>query len=182
MSRRNTLVCIAACTWLSLLILSSCTGRSRDGYTPSYPGAQRVDASTMKIDDGDTFVIRGEHVRLLGVDTPETKSPEVGIHENQPYGPEATESTRVWIERAQVVEIVADGRGHYGRRLAHIIVDGELLGERLLAAGLAYENVSHFGDNGFPDLADRILDAAAAGPKPRFQQPYKWRRKNQKRR
>ena len=159
----------------------ACNGRSRDGYTPSYPGARRVDVSAMKFDDGDTFVVGKEDIRLLGVDTPETMHPKVGIHENQPFGPETSESTRVWIERAELVEIVKDGRGRYGRRLAHIFLDGELLGERLLAAGLAYETVSHFGDSGFPDLADRLLDAAAAGPKPRFQAPYKWRSKHQKR-
>ena len=45
----------------------------------------------------------------------------------------------------------------------------------------AYENVSYFGDNGFPDLADRILRAAAAGPRPAFEAPYRWRKKHQKR-
>jgi hypothetical protein len=40
--------------------------------------------------------------------------------------------------------------------------------------------VSHFGDNGFPDLADRILRAAHDGPKPPFEPPHQWRKKHQK--
>lgn len=152
-----------------------------EGRRPSYPGAKRIDVGRITFDDGDTFVLAGEPLRILGIDTPETRSPEVGIFEDQPYGPAAAESTKVWITRAEVVEIVVDGRGGYGRRLVHVFVDGELLAERLLAAGLAYENVSYFGDNGFPDLADRILDAADAGPRPPFEPPHRWRRKHQKR-
>jgi len=140
-----------------------------------------VDVTQIRFDDGDSFYIGDEAIRLLGVDTPETKSPGVGIYIDQPYGPEAAESTRVWILGASTVEIARDGRGTYGRRLAHLFVDGDLLAIRLIENGLAYENVSHFGDNGFPDLADRILDAAEAAPRPPFEQPYKWRRKNQKR-
>jgi endonuclease YncB( thermonuclease family) len=140
-----------------------------------------VDVSQIRFDDGDSFMLGKEPIRLLGYDTPETRSPEVGIYEDQKRGPEAAESTRVWILRAERVEIVKDGRGRYGRRLAHVFVDGDLLAVRHLQHGLAYENVSHFGDNGFPDLADLILDAAATGPRPDFEPPYKWRRKHQKR-
>ena len=166
----------------ALLAAGACNRKTRDAGTPSYPGAEPVDVTRIKFDDGDSFMLGKEPIRLLGYDTPETRSPEVGIYEDQKRGPEAAESTRVWILRAERVEIVKDGRGRYGRRLAHVFVDGELLAVRHLEHGLAYENVSHFGDNGFPDLADRILDAAATGPKPDFEPPYKWRKKHQKRR
>lgn len=146
-----------------------------------YPGAREVAVERIRFDDGDTFELDGEPIRVLGIDTPETRSPEVGIMIDQPFGPAAAESTRVLLTRARKVEIAFDGRGSYGRRLAHVFVDGELLAVKLIQMGLAYENVSYFGDNGFPDLADRILDAAARSPKPRFEQPYIWRKKHQKR-
>lgn len=171
----------AAALALTVALLPACNRSARDGYTPSYPGAQRVDVAAIRFDDGDSFILGNEPIRVLGIDTPETRSPGVGIYEDQKRGPEAAESTQVWILRADTVEIVKDGRGGYGRRLAHIFLDGELLSIRLLQHGLAYENVSHFGDNGFPDLADRILDAAAAAPRPDFEPPYQWRRKHQKR-
>ena len=172
----------AKVTIVALVIaVPACNRNTRDGYTPSYPGAELVDVTQIQFDDGESFKLGDEFIRVLGIDTPETRSPSVGIYEDQKRGPEAAESTEVWVLRARKVEIVRDGRGAYGRRLAHIFVDGDLLGIRHIEIGLAYENVSHFGDNGFPELADLILDAAASGPKPDFEQPYKWRRKNQKR-
>ncbi len=163
------------------LVSSACQPSGDSGEAPpSYPGAEIVDISRIRFDDGDTFYLDGKPVRVLGIDTPETKSPDVGIFIDQPRGPEAAESTRVWMLRAKRLEIVRDGRGSYGRLLAHIFTDGELLAVRLLEARLAWENVSHFGDNGFPDLADQILDAAEVVGRPPFEQPYRWRKKNQK--
>jgi len=155
--------------------------RHDDGVAQaSYDDAVTIDVSKIEFDDGDTFLYRDEAIRVLGIDTPETEEPDVGIFEDQPYGRAAAESTQTLIARARRVEIVYDGRDIYDRRLAHVFVDGELLAEKILAMGLAYENVSHFGDNGFPDLADRILRAAEAGPKPPFEPPHRWRQKHQK--
>ncbi len=148
----------------------------------SYPGATRVDVAQIEFDDGDTFLYRDEPIRVLGIDTPEVAEPDVGIFQDQPYGRAAADSTQALITRAGRVEIAYDGRDIYHRRLAHVFVDGELLGVKLLGMGLAYENVSHFGDNGFPDLADRILQAAHDGPKPPFEPPYQWRKKHQRKR
>lgn len=146
----------------------------------SYDDAVALDVSSIEFDDGDTFLYQDEPIRVLGIDTPEIAEPDVGIFEDQPCGRAAAESTRTLITRAHRVEIVYDGRDIYDRRLAHVFLDGELLAEKILALGLAYENVSHFGDNGFPDLADRILRAAEAGPRPAFEPPYRWRKKHQR--
>jgi endonuclease YncB( thermonuclease family) len=165
-----------ALAWLVLALALSC---DRGAPAGSYPGARVISLARVSFDDGDTFYLDGKPVRILGIDTPETRSPGVGIMVDQPFGPAAAESTRALMTRAGRVEVVFDGRDAYGRRLAHVFVDGELLGVRLLRMGLAYENVTHFGDNGFPDLADRILEAAHAGPKPAFEPPYRWRQKHQ---
>ncbi|HEU4929694.1 MAG TPA: thermonuclease family protein [Candidatus Krumholzibacteria bacterium] len=166
---------------LAILLLSGCrqAGGSEDRAS-SYAGAATVDVAQIQFDDGDTFLYRDDAVRVLGIDTPEISEPDVGIFQDQPYGREAADSTRALITRAKRVEIAYDGRDIYDRRLAHVFVDGELLAVRLLGMGLAYENVSHFGDNGFPDLADRILQAAHEGPKPAFEPPHRWRKKHQK--
>jgi|GEM_PF-1188412 len=175
---RRPVVFVIALAFLAI-VLPACH-RARNGPPPSYPGARTISLSQIRFDDGDTFYVDGKPVRVLGIDTPETRSPGVGIFEDQPHGHEASESTRVWIERAKRIELAEDGRGRYGRRLAHVFVDGELLSIRLLRAGLAYEDVSHFGDNGFPDLADRILEEAGRAPKPDFIPPWRWRKKHQK--
>jgi endonuclease YncB( thermonuclease family) len=168
---------------LAVFALGACsrdaTGEKRKA---SYPGAVRVEVSKIQFDDGDTFLLDGTPIRILGIDTPETADPRVGIEEDQPFGRAAADSSRALITRARVVEIAYDGRDVYDRRLAHVFVDGELLSVKLLEYGLAYENVRHFGDNGFPDLADRIIRAADAGPKPPFEPPHQWRKKHQKKR
>src|SRR5512139_1534716 len=87
---------------------------------PSYPGASRVEVKEIRFDDGDTFKLRGESIRILGIDTPEIADSNVGIYEDQARGPEAADSTRALILRAKVVEIAYDGRDIYHRRLAHI--------------------------------------------------------------
>jgi endonuclease YncB( thermonuclease family) len=103
------------------------------------------------------------------------------VHEAQPCGPAAAESTRAWIERASKVEIVFDGRDLYDRTLAHVFIDGELLACRLIRHALAYETVSHYGDSGYPDLAQQILDTTRSSPKPTFEPPYRWKQKHRPR-
>ena len=164
---------------LVLLGASACTRGEAGSRRPSYPGAVVIHLKDIKFDDGDTFIVKKTAIRILGIDTPEVRNPAVGIFEDQPYGPEAADSTRAMLLRAHVIELAYDGRDIYHRRLAHVFVDGELLGVKLIGYGLAYENVRHFGDNGFPDLADRIIRAADAGPKPAFEPPHIWRKKHQ---
>jgi endonuclease YncB( thermonuclease family) len=159
--------------------LPACTRGEAVPHHASYPGAVAISVKDIKFDDGDTFIVKDTAIRILGIDTPEVKNPAVGIFEDQPYGREAADSTRAMLLRAHVVELAYDGRDIYHRRLAHVFVDGELLGVKLIGYGLAYENVRHFGDNGFPDLADRIIRAADQAPKPAFEPPHIWRKKHQ---
>ncbi|UCH83363.1 MAG: thermonuclease family protein [Candidatus Latescibacterota bacterium] len=172
------------CRSLLLVVLTTaavhftgCSAKKPPGYTPSYRGAKIITVADIEFDDGDTFFLKGKPIRLLGVDTPEIAHPDLGIDEGQPYGDAAAESTRVWLVRAQLIEYVPDGMDRYNRRLAHVFIDGDLLACRLIRNRLAYETVSHYGDSGFPDLAQQILDTARETPKPDFEQPYKWKRK-----
>jgi endonuclease YncB( thermonuclease family) len=169
----------SALFFLLAATLSSCGRDVAGSRQPAYPGAVVIPLGDITFDDGDTFLVKKTPIRILGIDTPEITDPDVGIYEDQPFGRAAADSTRAIISRARVVELAYDGRDIYQRRLAHVFVDGELLGVKLIGYGLAYENVRHFGDNGFPDLADRIIHAADAGPKPSFEPPHIWRKKHQ---
>ena len=162
---------------LACVVAVSC---AKSAYKPSYPGAEIIELSEIEFDDGDTFFLNGKPIRFLGIDTPEIAHPALGVDEPQPFGEAASESTRVWVMRATVIEYVPDGMDRYNRRLAHIFIDGDLLAVRLLENALAYETVSHYGDSGFPDLAQQIIDASRTAPKPQFEQPYKWKQRQRK--
>jgi len=97
-----------------------------------------VDGDTLDIDalDGDKLTTR---VRLLGVDTPETKKPNTPV---MYYGPEAYEFTRTQADGKRVtiwLDSMGATRDRYGRLLAYVrLPDGKVLNEGLLAEGFAY--------------------------------------------
>jgi len=132
----------------------------------------------IQVIDGDTILYRGVYMRFLGVDTPEIRNPERGIYSDQPFGRKAKSFTLSQIKGAKEVTYVSDGRDKYGRLLVHIFVDGYPLSLKLVEEGLAYETVSIFGDNGFPEIARRILLASKLHEKLPFENPYYWRKKN----
>ncbi len=132
----------------------------------------------MKINDGDTFETRGVVIRILGLDTPELRRPKHGFRQGQPYGRQATARAVAIFDSAAVIEYVPGTKDRYGRTLAHVFVDGELFAVKMIEAGLAYETVSQYGDNGFPDLAVLITGAARKAGTPPFQNPYEWRRQH----
>ena len=141
----------------------------------------RIETSAIRPDDGDTFFFKDLTIRVLGIDAPEIIHKEHGIFEDQSYGPQAAAMTINILKKATIVEYVPFQNDKYGRLLAHVFVDGKLLAVHLIRAGLAYETVSYYGDNGFPGIADMIVKAAHESPRPRFERPYKWRRRQQKR-
>ena len=96
--------------------------------------------------DGDTVDIalalddpNTTRIRLLGVDTPETKHPQMPV---QYFGPQATQFVAERVMNSEVtvrLDPASDIRGKYGRLLAYIeLPDSTDLGEQLLAHGLAY--------------------------------------------
>jgi len=121
--------------------------------------------TVVNVADGDTFDIdipdgRYEHtrIRLLGIDTPETKSEHSGIIY---FGPEAAEFTKKMI-LGKSVTIYLDApnptRGKYGRLLAYVkLPDGDFLNEVLLTEGCAYADTrfSHSFHNKYKQLQSR---------------------------
>lgn len=138
-----------------------------------------IEKSLIRFDDGDTFFYKDLTLRILGMDTPEIIHEKDGIFENQPYGPEAAKLTKKLISKARTVEYIAGRKDLYGRTLAHVFVDGELLSVLLIKAGLAYEDISMFGATGFPGYARIILKAGRSMPTPPFENPLYWRAKHQ---
>jgi micrococcal nuclease len=75
--------------------------------------------------DGDTLVIiierRREHVRLLGIDTPETKHPTKPV---ECFGPQATAYLKTLVPAGTRVHVVrdAEARDRFGRLLLHVFV------------------------------------------------------------
>ena len=106
-----------------LLVLTACRGASRPG-TPSTTTAPLVpNATVLRVVDGDTIVasIDGtdERVRLIGIDTPETKKPDTPV---QCFGPEASDFTKSLLPKGTPVLLVRDieARDKYDRLLAYV--------------------------------------------------------------
>jgi endonuclease YncB( thermonuclease family) len=140
-----------------------------------------VDPARILVDDGDTVVVRWskddrETVRILGIDTPETRHLEHDLPYAQPFGPDArgfalgafAAATRVELLRAATLD-------PYGRTLGYLFVNGRNYSVLVVQARLAAESVSFYGDNGLPAEAAEVLAAAkAAGPVP-FEPPHLFR-------
>lgn len=100
-----------------------------------------VDGDTIDVDcpDGESDYTR---VRLLGIDTPETKHPQLGV---MYYGPEASEFVSGLLSGRQVtllIDTMADQRDYYGRLLAYIqLEDGMILNEEIVRRGYGYADL-----------------------------------------
>ena len=172
--------------FLTLLLLATVCRGAGTSVAETYPHyaerARAVKRCQLHVDDGDTFTVGRQKIRILGIDTPEISNPEHGFFKDQPYGRQAKNKAEEIFSSARVIEYVPFRHDSYGRLLAHVFVDGELFAVKMIEARLAYETVSHYGDNGFPDLARRIQRAAEKAGRPPFMEPYRWRRINRNKR
>ena len=123
-----------------------------DDEPPGGAGAGRV----VRVVDGDTVVVdvagSDEHVRLLGIDTPESVDPRSPV---ECFGTEAAARTAALLPPGAEVRLVRDveARDRYARLLAYVyrIDDGSfvnlVLVEEGYAAPLTYPpNVAHAGE------------------------------------
>ena len=100
------------------------------------------DALMVHVVDGDTIDVdvggRRERVRLIGIDTPETKKPNTPI---QCWGPEATARTTELLPPGTQVHLLRDAelRDDYGRLLAYVfrLPDDLFVNLALAAEGFA---------------------------------------------
>jgi endonuclease YncB( thermonuclease family) len=110
----------------------------------AWPDAPRdaVRAEVQRVSDGDTFVatVRGrkERVRVIGVDTPESVSPN---QPDEPFGEEASDFAKHYLD-GETVRLAGDAepRDRYGRMLAYVwLDDGTFWNALLVAEGYAQQ-------------------------------------------
>lgn len=96
--------------------------------------------SLSRVVDGDTVVVKDTvKVRLVGIDTPETKHPNKPI---EPFGVEASAKLKELLKNSAkiclIVDEVGDEYDRYGRRLGYIFTEeGMDINAELLHSGLA---------------------------------------------
>ncbi|NIP28372.1 MAG: hypothetical protein GWN67_04010 [Phycisphaerae bacterium] len=99
-----------------------------------------VDGDTIDIGIGDAEK-NYTRIRLWGIDTPETKNPDIGA---MYFGPEAAEFTTKMVLNKQIY-VYLDAtrtRGNYGRLLAYVqLPDSRFLNEVLITEGFAYADL-----------------------------------------
>lgn len=124
--------------YLLLLLLVALAGCS--AVTDSTPKANTWYPVTGYV-DGDTFKIQvgneNKTIRLLYIDTPETKKPNAPV---EAYGPEASAFTEKLLKESGEVRLTFDKEllDKYERTLAVVeLRDGRILNELLLTEGLA---------------------------------------------
>ena len=157
-------------------------GRSTNRPQPRPHGTRvPVDPSRVGVDDGDTITIRWsrgdtEVVRILGIDTPETRHLEHDIPYAQPFGEEARSFALEAFADASRIELLRSATlDPYGRTLAYVFIGDRNYSILVIRARLALESVSHYGDNGLPkEAADVLAAAREAGPVP-FEPPHRYR-------
>ncbi|CAN5167278.1 hypothetical protein BH24ACT1_BH24ACT1_10000 [soil metagenome] len=118
------------------------------GSTPGLPAGE--DTTVESVVDGDTIVVAGgTRVRLIGVDTPETKDPRKPV---QCFGREASAYTESLVAPGTVVRLVYDVErlDRYARTLAYVYrrSDGTFVNAALVSDGYALvatfpPNVAH---------------------------------------
>ncbi len=129
---------------VAALLLATAAGcATRDEPAPPAQGAARG-ATVVRVVDGDTLIARvdgaDERVRLLGVDAPESVTPERAV---ECFGPQAGREAARLLPRGAAITLVGDPtqgrRDRFGRLLAEVTVNGQAttVNERLIAGGYA---------------------------------------------
>lgn len=127
---------------------------------------ERFEVELDRCTDGDTarFEVDGQSVpvRLLSINTPELGK---NGQADEPFAVQASTLTCSALQKAEVIILELDPQlkstDDYGRWLAYVWVDGELLQEKLIEAGLADLRYAH--DQSLYDeaLQERLEDTQA---------------------
>ncbi|CAN5618681.1 thermonuclease family protein [soil metagenome] len=131
---------------------AACSNGARHAPTAGRSGLH-ANATVEYVVDGDTvdMTIEGvkERVRLIGIDTPETKKPNTPV---QCFGPEATAFTKSMLPEGTAVYLERDveARDVYGRLLgyAYLVDTGDFVNLEIVRQGYAHTltippNVAH---------------------------------------
>jgi len=119
---------------LFLLLFGSAGCLSSGGRLPA-------DATVQEVIDGDTVRLSdGRLVRYLGIDAPELRRKEGNewVEINEPFSGEATQRNRELVEGKRVrLEYDKETHDRYGRLLAYVFVDKEMINAQIVEEGLA---------------------------------------------
>ena len=129
---------------VALSALAACDGLDATGTTTTAPAPGELEANAVIDDviDGDTVDViitgREERVRLIGIDTPETKKPNSPI---ECFGPEATAFTQELLPIGTPIYIERDvvNRDDFGRLLGYVYRadDGIFVNYEIMRQGFA---------------------------------------------
>ena len=128
-------------TVLSLAITFRCELNAESKTQPLIHYIKPVSATCIRAVDGDTIIVNiagvKERVRLIGVDTPETKHPRKPV---QYYGKEASMFTANMVEGKKVrLEFDQNQRDRYKRLLAYVYLeDGTFLNAEIVKQGYGH--------------------------------------------
>lgn len=115
------------------VVLVSCFQKSSD-----FSLEENGDYKVTRIVDGDTYVVEDENgikekIRLIGVNTPETKHPKKGV---EPFGPEATAFAMKYLNKKVVqLKFEKDKKDRYNRILAHVFINDIHFNKMLIDSG-----------------------------------------------
>ena len=147
----------ARATWDARLRTVSVTTDGAIPAAPAPPAIAARQAVVTGVTDGGTIRVniggQSESVRLIGIDTPETRHPERGV---EPFGPEAAAFTKQLDGKTVWLELDVQERDRFGRLLAYVWTDKPatvnrdaikrlMFNARLLSEGLA--QISTFPPN-----------------------------------
>jgi micrococcal nuclease len=113
---------------LTTALLVGCRSGSATDAAPTGNRGAAGSATVARIVDGDTLVARiagvDEHVRLIGIDTPETKKPDTPV---ECFGPEASARLNELLPGGTELRLErdAEARDKYGRLLAYVYRDSD---------------------------------------------------------
>jgi len=110
-------------------------------FKVSIPLGERDTFRVQNVVDGDTIELAsGRQVRYLGIDTPEVRRRQNGrwVMDPEPFAQAATEANRRLVEGKRI-RLEYDVRTHdrYGRWLAYVYVNGQMINATLLEQGYA---------------------------------------------
>ena len=100
------------------------------------PSVDRVIPSRLTVVDGDTVTLRGQSIRLVGFDTPETYRAQCATERS--LGDAATDRLRDLLAESSSAQLAyLPRRDQYGRDLARLMLDGRDVADIVVGEGLA---------------------------------------------
>ena len=164
--RIRPMVTLAA---LSILLMTGCSQNSpASTSSASSSSTDENSVEVVRVIDGDTVEVKkpGEtkntRVRLLNVDTPETKHPNKII---ECMGPEATKYLEDLLPEGTPVTLEHDIETHdnYGRELAGVYKDGTLINADIAREGLGTAVLIEPNKKFYPEVLEAQNEAEQVG-------------------